>query len=177
MALTQEQKEARIDFAMEVYARTLSTRRTEFAIMEKFKLKRRAARYVIEHMRARWAEEAPLEGDATTRRNEYREAGKNAYEKAMRRRVVVHDAGGLPSYYPAAISDGAGGLVPHPRAGELVTREEPDLKTAVRSLEFLSKLDGLTSVTMHVNAPGLVDALDGVDLDDDQDDVAPSLPH
>jgi hypothetical protein len=150
---TAEEREQRIDFAQEVYTRTLNTAKTALAIEAQFGITRRHARNIIRQMRDRWEEEAVLEGDIEDRRTEMRMTVRATYERAMRRRVAQHNADGTPAFYPKG----------HPREGQLVTTEQPDLQLALRAAEYLARLDGLfvhrVKLDHDAGPAGLVDAI------------------
>lgn len=131
---TREEVFARLREVETLIARRLSTSAIESHLSAKWNVTRRQVRDYIARMRAQWAAEATTEG-RVERRDHLRASVNDLYARAMARTEIVRDAAGNP--------------IMDPQTQRPMTREIPDLRTAVRASEVLARLDGL-----NIEKPG-----------------------
>lgn len=143
--LSKQERAARLRDVEELLVRGVANRTIYAQLGPRWGVKDAQVRKFIREVRAVWAAEA-AEIDRTEVRAQHRSRLSKVFERAMARRVTVKNADGT--------------VVLNAR-GEPVTMEMPDLRSSMRALDSLARLDNLNEETVKVDAPAesLVDLM------------------
>lgn len=126
---TAREMRDQVDRAEALYVRQVSREKIRRDLCERFALTPGQAEDRIVAAAKRLAADAAADVDRSAKRDRMREAMREVYQRALSVREPLLDAKGDPML--------------NPTTGEPLYRETPDLRTALRSLVEVSRLDGL----------------------------------
>lgn len=122
------EKQQRLDAIEQLMTRRLTVSAVTAWAKKEWSIGERQVRDYIKGVRDRWAREA-LSDDRREERSHMRASLNDIFARAMSRSEVVKDSAGNP--------------IIDPKTSKPITREVPDLRTAVRAAESICRLDGL----------------------------------
>lgn len=133
----------------ELMVRGLTARKVRRTLAERWGVSEQTAMKYMSAVRKAWAEE--VKGlDRTERRNEHRAKLTKIFERALMKRATVRDGQGNPVIHGGTlVQDENGRTVLH--GGQLQTIEAADLRSALRALAQVAKLDNLNDETFKTD--------------------------
>ncbi len=114
--------------------------------MKDHKVSKRTIDSDIAHIKARWAQESKGQ-DRDSRRDSLRVSLNEAIAMAFSRKVVVKDEEGRPV------------IITRNGKKSPLTMADPDVRAIIRGIDVLSKIDGISSITIEHELQGHVEQL------------------